>query len=118
LLKFNADEQPLAFREISAACAFQSVISLPRTERRSRPTNLHGDGGFDEHDVVVALSLPVVVLQAHADRAFASRREISQNPTPASRLSAATRHFEFRSGYCQTVIKACRTEARLGHTDV
>jgi hypothetical protein len=65
---------------------------------------------------VVALSLPVVVLQAHADRAFASRRKISQDPAPA--LSDATRHFGFGTGYCQIVIKACRTEARLGHTDV
>jgi len=76
LLKFNADEQPLAFRKIGAARAFQSVISLVRTERPSQPTNFHGDGGFDESDVVVALSLPVVVLHAHTDRTLASRREI------------------------------------------
>ena len=81
LLKFNIDEQPLAFRQL-ALRAFQSVISLLRTQRPSRPTNLHRDGGFDEHDVVVALSLPVVVLQAHANRGFASRREISQGPAP------------------------------------
>jgi hypothetical protein len=118
LLKFNVDEQLLAFRKISAARAFQSVIRLLRTERPSRPTNLHGDGGFDENDVVVALSLPVVVLHAHADCAFASRRELSQDPAPAPRLSTAMRHFAFGTGYCQIVIKACRTEACSGHTDI
>jgi len=94
LLKFNADEQPLFFGE-SAARGFQSVINLLRTARASRPTNLHGDGGFDEDDVVVALSLPVVVFQAHADRAFASGREIPQDPAPAPPLSVAMRHFGF-----------------------
>jgi hypothetical protein len=67
---------------------------------------------------VVALSLPVVVFQAHADRAFASRRKISQDPAPAPRLSVAMRHFGFGTGYCQIVIKPCRTEARSGHTDI
>jgi hypothetical protein len=48
--------------------AFQFLISTFRTARSSRPTNLHADGGFDADDVMVAVSLPVVVLHAHPRR--------------------------------------------------
>jgi hypothetical protein len=45
--------------------AFQFVIVASRTARSWHPTNLHADGGFDEDVVMVAVSLPFVVLHAH-----------------------------------------------------
>jgi hypothetical protein len=50
----------------NAPSAFQSLIGLFRTARSSGPTNLRREGGSDENDVLVALSQPVVVLQAEA----------------------------------------------------
>jgi hypothetical protein len=49
-----------------ARAAFQSLIGPLRTTRSPGRTNLCRDGGSDENDVMVALSQPVVVLQAEA----------------------------------------------------
>src|ERR1700689_1450932 len=40
----------------------QFVTRAVRTAHRSRPTNRCCDGGFDEDDVLVALSMPVEVV--------------------------------------------------------
>ena len=46
--------------------AFRSLIGLFRTVHSPESTNLCRDGGSDENDVMVALSQPVLVLQASA----------------------------------------------------
>jgi hypothetical protein len=71
LLRFNATNNRWPFLAIDLiaivpivlpARAFQSVVSRFRTARPPRTTKSSEDGGFDEDDVMVAVSLPVVVL--------------------------------------------------------
>jgi hypothetical protein len=65
----------------------QFVTRAVRTAHRSRPTNRCCDGGFDEDDVLVALSLPVEVVAAR--RAALSRCEDAQDPATQPRPAAA-----------------------------
>src|SRR3984957_11733590 len=73
----------------------QFVTRAVRTAHRSRPTNRCCDGGFDEDDVLVALSLPVEVVDAR--RASLSLCEDAQDPAtqphPASAATGAWRRL-------------------------
>jgi hypothetical protein len=78
-------------------------------------------GGFDEDDVLVAVSLPAMVLDARC--APSSRRENSQDPANHAFIDgdAASRSASgfFGPGeYFQFVIRMFRTKARPGDTEI
>ena len=79
------------------------------------------NGGFDEDDVLVAVSLPAMVLDARC--APSSRRENSQDPANHAFIGsdAASRSAPGFFGpveYFQFVIRMFRTKARPGDTEI
>ena len=79
----NCAGQPAVLQERAArdrVAGFPNFNQPASNGAWSSSTNLATDGGFDEDDVVVAVSLPVLVHPARG--APASRHDGTQDPTP------------------------------------